>query len=97
VFGLVRSPNGIADYNGTIGAVRGIAANLDPSSRAIPTSLAEALVGFARAINPPVRLPLGSDPLVAIERKHASDALILKEWRSVAVSTDFTAEVVAAA
>jgi hypothetical protein len=47
------------------------------------------LITFVDAPNPPVRLPLGSDTVAAIEAKHASDAAILSEWRSVSVSTDF--------
>jgi hypothetical protein len=46
-------------------------------------------IGRVDAPNPPVRLPLGSDTVAAIEAKNASDAAILSEWRSVSVSTDF--------
>jgi hypothetical protein len=49
------------------------------------------IVDFADAANPPVRLPLGSDTVAAIEAKHESDAAILVEWQSVSVSTDFAA------
>jgi NAD(P)-dependent dehydrogenase (short-subunit alcohol dehydrogenase family) len=94
---LSVSSNGISDYNGTAGAVRGIAANLNHEQPGDPDRLAQVLVDFARAPNPPVRLPLGSDTVAAIEKKHASDALILEQWRSVSVSTDFAAKVAAVA
>ena len=46
------------------------------------------LVTFVDAPNPPVRLPLGSDTVAAIEKKHEMDRAILAEWRTVATSTD---------
>jgi NAD(P)-dependent dehydrogenase (short-subunit alcohol dehydrogenase family) len=94
---LSISSIGIADYNGTAGAVRGVAANLNHEQPGDPDKLAEVLVEFARAPNPPVRLPLGSDTVAAIEKKHASDALILEQWRAVSISTDFKAKVAEAA
>ena len=48
-----------------------------------PEKLAKVLVDFVDAPNPPVRLPLGSDAVAAIEAKHVGDAAILAEWRSV--------------
>lgn len=79
----------IDDYGGTAGAVRGRAADLNHAQPGDPDRLAEVLVKFADVPNPPVRLPLGSDTVAAIEAKHASDAAIIAEWRPVSVSTDF--------
>ena len=56
-----------------------------------PEKLAKVLVEFVDAQDPPVRLPLGSDTIRAIETKHADDAAILAAWRSVSVFTDFAA------
>jgi NAD(P)-dependent dehydrogenase (short-subunit alcohol dehydrogenase family) len=81
----------IEDYNGTAGKVRVVAAGLSHNQPGDPAKLADVLIGFVDAPNPPVRLPLGSDTVAAIETKHASDASILKEWRSTSVSTDFDA------
>ncbi|MBO9575664.1 MAG: SDR family NAD(P)-dependent oxidoreductase [Sphingobium sp.] len=89
---LSISHNGIPDYNSTAGAVRDRAAGLNHGQPGDPERLARVLVDFADAANPPVRLPLGSDTVAAIEAKHAADAAILKEWRAVAVSTDFIEE-----
>ncbi|EHK55660.1 oxidoreductase [Allomesorhizobium alhagi] len=86
---LSVSPNGIADYNGTAGAVRTRAVDLNHGQPGDPDRLARVLVDFAEASNPPVRLPLGSDTVAVIEAKHASDAAILREWRAVSISTDF--------
>ena len=88
---LTVSPSSIADYSETAGAVRTRAAGLNHGQPGDPNRLAEVLVDFVDAPNPPVRLPLGSDTVAAIEAKHASDAAILAEWRKVSVSTDFAA------
>jgi NAD(P)-dependent dehydrogenase (short-subunit alcohol dehydrogenase family) len=88
---LSASAVGIADYAGTAGAARARAANLNHEQPGDPEKLARVLVDFAEAPDPPVRLPLGSDTVAAIEAKHASDAAILAKWRAVSVSTDFTA------
>jgi NAD(P)-dependent dehydrogenase (short-subunit alcohol dehydrogenase family) len=86
---LSVSPTIIEDYAGTAGKVRKVATGLNHNQPGDPQRLAQVLVDFAEAANPPVRLPLGSDTVAAIEGKHASDAAILTEWRSVSVSTDF--------
>lgn len=86
---LSVSPSRIADYDATAGRVRGIAAELSHNQPGDPARLAEVLVAFAEAPNPPVRLPLGSDTVAAIEAKHASDRAILAKWRDLSVSTDF--------
>jgi NAD(P)-dependent dehydrogenase (short-subunit alcohol dehydrogenase family) len=87
---LTVSPARIADYDATAGRVREIASGLSHNQPGDPEKLAEVLVAFADAPNPPVRLPLGSDTVAAIEAKHVADRSILSEWRSVAVSTDFS-------
>ena len=86
---LSVSGNPISDYNNTSGHVRQVAVDLNHEQPGDPEKLAQALVKFVDAPNPPVRLPLGSDTVRTIEAKHAADAAILAEWRSVSVSTDF--------
>jgi len=88
---LAVSGASITDYNTTAGAARSRAAGLNHDQPGDPDRLAAALVAFADAPDPPVRLPLGSDTVAAIEAKLASDAAILATWRSVSVSTDFAA------
>lgn len=86
---LSVSDTRIEDYSATAGAVRGRAVDLNHAQPGDPDKLAQALVAFAEAPNPPVRLPLGSDTVAAIQAKHAADAAILAAWHHVSVSTDF--------
>lgn len=86
---LSVSSRQVPDYEATAGKVRTVAAGLNHSQPGDPAKLANVLVTFAEAPNPPVRLPLGSDTIAAIEAKHQADARILSEWRTVSVSTDF--------
>lgn len=86
---LSVSPTIIADYAATAGRVRTVATDLSHNQPGDPNKLAEVLVAFVDAPNPPVRLPLGSDTVAAIEEKHWNDAAILEAWRPVSVSTDF--------
>ena len=88
---LSVSSGSIDDYNATAGAVRGAAAGLNHQQPGDPERLARVLLEFADAPNPPVRLPLGSDTVAAIEAKHSADAQLLETWRTVAISTDFAA------
>lgn len=88
---LTVSGGEIADYAETAGRVRQAAADLNHGQPGDPDRLAQVLVDFADAANPPVRLPLGSDTVAAIEAKHVSDAAIVAKWREVSVSTDFAA------
>lgn len=88
---LSVSPTSIADYNETAGVVRNVAANLNHGQPGDPAKLASVLVEFVNAPNPPVRLPLGSDTVAAIEEKHVADNAIVAEWRAVSISTDFAA------
>lgn len=86
---LTVSPVVIADYAETAGKVRQVAVGLNHAQPGNPAKLAEVLTAFADAPNPPVRLPLGSDTVAAIEAKHEADGAILTAWRSVSISTDF--------
>lgn len=86
---LTVSGGEIADYAETAGRVRRVAAALNHGQPGDPDRLAQVLVDFADAANPPVRLPLGSDTVAAIEAKHMADAEIVAKWRAVSVSTDF--------
>lgn len=79
----------IADYDGTAGKVRMNAGRINGAQPGDPAKLAEVLVDLVEVADPPVRLPLGADTIAAIEAKHASDAAIVAQWRSVALSTGF--------
>ncbi len=89
---LSVSGSEIEDYGETSGAVRHRAAELNHAQPGDPARLARVLVELADEGDAPVRLPLGSDTVAAIEAKHQSDAAILDRWRHVSVSTDFPVE-----
>ena len=88
---LTVSGREIAEYAQTAGRVRRAAADLNHGQPGDPDKLAQVILDFADAANPPVRLPLGSDTVAAIEAKHAADAEIVAKWRAISVSTDFAA------
>lgn len=78
----------IEDYAPTAGAARDIARQRNHRQPGDPDRLAEIVLRLADSADLPVRLPLGSDTIAAIEAKHRSDAAIIAAWRTVAVSTD---------
>ncbi|MGH6808036.1 MAG: SDR family NAD(P)-dependent oxidoreductase, partial [Ensifer adhaerens] len=86
---LSVSPIEISDYAETAGVVRSKAREISHNQPGNPDKLAEVVISFADAKEPPVRLPLGSDTVAAIEAKHASDRELLAQWRQVSISTDF--------
>jgi NAD(P)-dependent dehydrogenase (short-subunit alcohol dehydrogenase family) len=89
---LVTSPTQIADYHQTSGAMRDFAASANHAQPGDPAKLAQVLVDFVDAPNPPVQLPLGSDTVAKVEENIANAKSLLAEWRKVGVSTDFAKE-----
>ena len=63
---LSVSSRKIPDYEATAGKVRTVAGGLNHNQPGDPSKLADVLVAFADAPNPPVRLPLGSDTVAAL-------------------------------
>lgn len=86
---VVESDTVISDYADTSGKVRAFAKTVSLNQPGDPVRLARVVVELTRAKNPPLRLPLGTDTVGAIEAKHAFVTSELAAWRSVAVSTDF--------
>jgi NAD(P)-dependent dehydrogenase (short-subunit alcohol dehydrogenase family) len=86
---LVTNETPIADYHETSGSMRSFAAGVNHQQPGDPTRLAQVLVSFAGTANPPVRLPLGSDTVAALEGKIAELTALVQTWRSTSVSTDF--------
>jgi NAD(P)-dependent dehydrogenase (short-subunit alcohol dehydrogenase family) len=84
-----NSANVIDDYDETVGAMRRFAAKANHAQPGDPSKLAKALMVLADAKQPPLRLPLGSDTVAAIEAKNRYVAEELAAWREVALSTDF--------
>lgn len=86
---LSVSPVEIADYAETAGVVREKAKVISRNQPGDPSKLAQVLIDFVDMENPPIRLPLGSDTVAAIEAKIASDTALLARLRPISVSTDF--------
>lgn len=86
---LVESPSTIADYDSTAGEVRRIAKSVSMNQPGDPDKLAQVMITLVQAPNAPLRLPLGSDCVAAIEAKNSFVAGELQTWREVSVSTDF--------
>ncbi|AWM91953.1 short-chain dehydrogenase/reductase [Pseudomonas sp. 31-12] len=86
---LVESPSTIADYGGTAGEVRKIAKAVTLNQPGDPDKLAQTMITLVEAKKAPLRLPLGSDCVAAIEAKNAFVAEELQTWREVSVSTDY--------
>lgn len=85
----VEADANIDDYADTAGKVRAFAKTVSLQQPGDPVRLARVMVDLSRAERPPLRLPLGSDCVAAIEAKNASVAAELDAWRSVSLSTDF--------
>jgi NAD(P)-dependent dehydrogenase (short-subunit alcohol dehydrogenase family) len=87
---LVRTAQHIDDYRESVGNTRAHAADVNHGQRGDPRKLASAFIALVNAKKPPLRLPLGSDTVERIEAKNAFVARELAEWRTLAISTDFT-------
>jgi NAD(P)-dependent dehydrogenase (short-subunit alcohol dehydrogenase family) len=88
---LATSPAAIADYAETAGAMRNFAASANHAQPGDPAKLAHALMTVVDALNPPLRMPFGSDTVRRIEEKNAFVTEELARWRDLAVSTDAAA------
>lgn len=86
---LTVAPDVIDDYDGTSGAVRRKAAQMNHNQPGDPKKLADAIVVLVDAPNPPLRLPLGTDTLAAIAAKNTYVAQEMERWRTLSASTDF--------
>jgi NAD(P)-dependent dehydrogenase (short-subunit alcohol dehydrogenase family) len=89
---LSRTAREIEDYRDSVGRTRAHAADANHGQRGDPRKLAQAFIALTKAESPPLRLPLGSDTVERIEAKNTLVAKELAEWRTVATSTDFTAD-----
>jgi NAD(P)-dependent dehydrogenase (short-subunit alcohol dehydrogenase family) len=80
---LAVSPNAIADYRETAGAMRDFAGHANHAQPGDPAKLAKAMLALANAPEPPTRMPFGSDTVARIESKNASLAAELARWREL--------------
>jgi NAD(P)-dependent dehydrogenase (short-subunit alcohol dehydrogenase family) len=88
---FVESSTRIDDYDVTSGQTRESARERNHQQLGDPVKLARTLVELARSPSPPLRLPLGTDAVDAIEAKNAFVARELDAWRRLSTWTDFPA------
>lgn len=88
---LSVSPPRIDDYAETAGAMRNFAATANHAQPGDPGKLAQALMILVDAVDPPLRMPFGSDTVRRIEAKNVLVAEELSRWRALAISTDAAA------
>ncbi len=82
----------IADYTTTAaGKTREIAKAVSHNQPGDPDKLAKAVIVVGGDPKAPLRLPLGSDTVAAIEAKNKKVQEELDLWRDLAISTDFAA------
>ena len=86
---LIESPERIADYDATAGAVRAIVPALSHHQPGDPVKLATAILKLAEVSNPPLRLPLGPDTLSRMADKNAVVERETATWRELAASTNY--------
>lgn len=87
---LTTSKNIINDYASTSGKVRDKAKVISHNQPGDPDKLAGAIIELANSKNPPLRLPLGTDALEAIEKKNKYVEEEMEKWRELASSTNFS-------
>ena len=88
---LSVSPRILADYAPTSGAVREAAVRINLNQPGDPKRLAQAMLALVASATPPLRLPLGTDTLKAIDDTQAAWTAETAAWRTLSASTDFPA------
>ena len=86
---LVMSPRVIDDYAQTAGQSREASRQINHQQPGDPEKLAQALIRLVQSPQPPLRLPLGTDTLAALEAKLAFVQQETAAWRTLSASTDF--------
>jgi NAD(P)-dependent dehydrogenase (short-subunit alcohol dehydrogenase family) len=85
---LVSTGAQMADYAGTVGAMRTFAASVSLKQPGDPRKLSQAILKLADAARPPVRLMLGSDTVRMVREKNRFVEQELGEWIALSLSTD---------
>jgi NAD(P)-dependent dehydrogenase (short-subunit alcohol dehydrogenase family) len=85
---LVSTREQMADYAGTVGAMRTFAASVSLKQPGDPRKLSQAILKLADAAQPPVRLMLGSDTVRMVREKNRFVEQELGEWVALSLSTD---------
>ncbi len=80
---------GRAEYDAVVGNAARMQAAYHGKQPGDPRRGAQAILEVVRADAPPLRLPLGSDAIGAIERSDRARLEELERWRTLSTSTDF--------
>jgi NAD(P)-dependent dehydrogenase (short-subunit alcohol dehydrogenase family) len=80
---------GRPEYDSVVGNAARMQRAYHGSQPGDPRRGAQAVLDVVAAEDPPLRLPLGSDAVAAIERNDRTRLEELGRWRSLSVSTDF--------
>ena len=84
-----RLADPIEDYAGTVGAARGLLADLDGNQPGDPRRAAAAITEAIEAPDPPLRLALGEYAVAGIREKLEQQRAELERWQELSVSTAF--------
>lgn len=87
-----RLDTGRAEYDAVVGNAARMQAAYHGQQPGDPRRGAQAILAIVAADESPLRLPLGSDALAAIERSDRARLDELERWRPLSVSTDFPKE-----
>lgn len=85
---LVQSKE-MAEYEGTVGSIRGMVTGIDGSQPGDPRKAARAILTALDSDETPLRLPLGADAVEGIRGKLDSVRAELDRWAEVARATSF--------
>jgi len=83
---------GRPEYDAVVGNAARMQAAFDGNQPGDPRRGAQAILAVVAADDPPLRLPLGSDAVAAIERGDRARLDELERWRTLSLSTDFPKE-----
>ena len=79
-------------YAATVGAVARFQREYDGVQPGDPAKAAHAIIKIAGLAEPPLRLPLGSDAVRAVDEAERGRLQADKKWRRLSMSTDFAAK-----
>jgi NAD(P)-dependent dehydrogenase (short-subunit alcohol dehydrogenase family) len=80
---------GRPEYEAVVGQAASVQRQLNGRQPGDPSRAAQVILGVAAMDKPPLRLPLGSDALAAIEQADRAKLEELERWRTLSVSTDY--------
>ena len=80
---------GRPEYDAVVGKAARMQQAYDGRQPGDPRKGAQAILQVVAADRPPLRLPLGSDAIAAIERSDRARLEELEQWRALSISTDY--------